>query len=254
MSNHFRHAVLPVVLAIIAMARASAGQSSTPSNSSSTSVALLRGTAMVAELAKSIDAKKVKPGDPVKAKVTQDVVSGGEVVIPRGSKVMGHVTEVKAFSKEQPQSILGVVFDKVILKGGQDTTFNGVLQALAPHVEDQPDTLPSTSYGGSRSSGSQPVSHGSSHPIVDPRDRVDHTRDNALKNAADPSSYPAGANTLHNGLLSTGNRGVFGMPDIFLRSQAGMSGSRLISTKASIKLESGTQMVLEILGGGRGSN
>ncbi|HEY6251849.1 MAG TPA: hypothetical protein VI685_17970 [Candidatus Angelobacter sp.] len=249
MKNHFPHAVLLVALAVLAMASPSTGQSSNLSNSSSTSAAPPQGTALIVELAKSVDAKKAKVGDPVKTKVIQDVISSGKLVIPRGSMVTGHVTAAKAYSQGDPQSILGVVFDKVALKHGQQMTFNAFWQALAPPVE-VPDVLTSSDYDGGQAGGSQPVSHGPSRPLVDPRDRVDHTREDALRNASDPNSYGTGLNTLHNGMLSNGNRGVFGMPGVSFKSQSGTSAPELISTKASIKLESGTQMVLEIAGNG----
>lgn len=244
MSNHFRHAVLPVVLTIIAMVHASAGQSSISANSSSSSAVLPQGTAVVVELEKSIDAKKAKIGDLVKAKVTQDVVSGGKVVISRGSKAIGHVTEVKPRDKENPQSILGLVFDKLDLKHGEEVTFNGALQALAPPVQ-SPDFPGSSNYD-SEARGSEPASYSRSRPLVNPRDRVDHTRDDALQNAGDPNTYATEPNALHNGKLSAGNRGVFGMPAISFKSQPGTSAPELISTRTSIKLESGTQIVLEM--------
>src|SRR6185437_13846064 len=49
------------------------------------------GSVLPVELDKSVDAKKAKPGDPVVAKVDQDLLSNGKIVIPRNSKVMGHV-------------------------------------------------------------------------------------------------------------------------------------------------------------------
>src|ERR1700728_597418 len=60
------------------------------------------GSVIPVELRKTIDAKKVKTGDEVEAKTTQDLKSNnGEVVLPKDTKVMGHITEVQARSKEQ---------------------------------------------------------------------------------------------------------------------------------------------------------
>ena len=94
------------------------------------------GTAMQAELTKSIDAKKVKSGDEVTARLTQDVKSSdGTVVMHKGSRLVGHVTEAQARSKANAESKLGIVFDKAVLKGGQEMAFNGTIQALAPPVQ-----------------------------------------------------------------------------------------------------------------------
>ncbi|PYV92091.1 MAG: hypothetical protein DMG90_05260 [Acidobacteria bacterium] len=63
------------------------------------------GTMIPAELQKTVDAHKVKSGDKVEAVVPADLQSkSGEVIIPKGTKVVGHVTEVKQKSKEDPGS------------------------------------------------------------------------------------------------------------------------------------------------------
>ncbi len=98
------------------------------------SSALNSGTTLQAELAKSLDCKKAKPGDEITAKVTQDVKADGKVVVHKGSKLVGHVTEAQAKTKDNAESKLGIVFDKAVLKGGQEMAFNGAVQALAPPV------------------------------------------------------------------------------------------------------------------------
>src|SRR5438309_10847552 len=71
---------------------------------------LATGSMIYAELSKSIDAKKAKQGDEVVAKAQQAVLSQGKVLIPKGSKIVGHVTQVKPHEKDQPQSELGIAF------------------------------------------------------------------------------------------------------------------------------------------------
>jgi hypothetical protein len=244
MKNYVIAAFLPAAL-VSAMACASAAQSLSTPNSSTNSGAIPQGATLVAELAKSIDTKKARPGDPVKAKIVQDVISNGQIVIHRGSKLLGHITEARAFNPEAPPCVLGVVFDHVTLKHGEELNLNAVLQALAPPVL-QPDPLASSNYDGSKGSGSQPVSGRDGGWMIDPRDRRDHTRDDALRNAQNPNTYGSANNTLHNGLLGNGNRGVFGMPGVSLKSAA--PAPELVSTKADIKLEDGTQMVLGVTG------
>src|SRR6266567_2858006 len=119
--------------------------------------ALSSGTTLQAELTKSLDAKKAKAGDEVSARVTQDVKSDGKVVVHKGSRLVGHVTEAKARTKEDTESKLGIVFDKAVLKGGQEVAFNGVIQALAPPAQ---GAIP---LSGDESSGlSAPVGGGGS--------------------------------------------------------------------------------------------
>src|SRR6185503_7779945 len=54
------------------------------------------GSAVQAELTKPVDARKCKRGDEVAARTTQDVKSDGRTVLPKGSKLVGHVTDVQA--------------------------------------------------------------------------------------------------------------------------------------------------------------
>ena len=57
--------------------------------------------AMNASLSQPVDARKNKPGDQVTAKTTEATKSEGRVVIPRGTKLIGHVTECKQRNKEE---------------------------------------------------------------------------------------------------------------------------------------------------------
>jgi len=60
------------------------------------------GSVIPVQLTKTIDAKKAKPGDEVVAKVTMDLkANSGEVIVPKDTKVVGHVTEAQARSKAQ---------------------------------------------------------------------------------------------------------------------------------------------------------
>lgn len=238
--------LLSAALIVSAMASTAAGQSPASVPSNSASVGVPQGTALVAELAKSIDARKAKAGEAVKARIVQDVLANGRILIHRGSKVLGHITTARAFGQNEPKSVLGIVFDQLNQKGGQQVSFHGVLVALAPPIE-QNDVLAdsSSNYGGGGSVDPSHVSHGSYRPIVDPRDHIDHTREDALRNAADPNSYGKD-NTLHNGYLGAGNRGVFGIKGLSLKAVSDSASTQLVSSKDDIKLESGTQLVLGV--------
>src|SRR5690349_3599678 len=95
----------------------------TASTSANTAPRFAPGTVIPVELTKSIDAKKAKTGDGVEAKVTQDLKSGnGQVIVPKDTKVVGHLTEVQARNKEQKESQLGIAFDRAVIKGGSDVS------------------------------------------------------------------------------------------------------------------------------------
>src|SRR5437016_5439614 len=92
---------------------------------------LASGSAFNAALSAPLDTKKCKPGDPVTARATESAKSDGKTVIPKGSKLVGHVTQASARSKGDAESSIGVVFDKAILKGGQEVPLNVAIQAIA---------------------------------------------------------------------------------------------------------------------------
>src|SRR6266852_7331172 len=92
---------------------------------------LASGTAFNAALSSPLDSKKCKSGDPVNAHTTEAAKSEGKAVIPKGSKLVGHVTQASARAKGESDSSLGIVFDKAILKNGQEVPLNAGIQALA---------------------------------------------------------------------------------------------------------------------------
>ena len=107
-------------------------------------------------LAASLDSKKKKPGEEVVVKTIGDVHLSDGTVIPRGAKVIGHVTEAKARAGGDPQSSLGIAFDKVELKDGKTLAIAAVIRAVGPPNESQ-------GGGGVEYSGlSQTVQHTSS--------------------------------------------------------------------------------------------
>src|ERR1700730_8707317 len=104
---------------------------STSAKAGHSSAALSSGTTMNAALSQPVDARKNKPGDPVTAKMTEAAKSEGKVVIPKGSKLVGHVTECKPRSKDEKESSLGIVFDKAILKNRVEGPLHVTIRALA---------------------------------------------------------------------------------------------------------------------------
>jgi uncharacterized protein YycO len=93
-----------VLLSTACLAQSSADTQAAGSAAAKTSVSVPPGTTVQVELLKAVDAKKAKPGDEVVAKVTQDVKSNDKVVLPKGSKVMGKVTQAQGRAKGQDES------------------------------------------------------------------------------------------------------------------------------------------------------
>src|SRR5258708_22072880 len=123
------------------------------------------GSTVQAELVKPLDANKNKVGDEVVAKTTHDVKSGGRLIVPKGSKLIGHVTEVKAHSKDQATSELGIAFDHAVLKNGTEMPLTlgiqaiGRSQASASGIEDD-SMMTSGAAGAVGSSSARPSGGG----------------------------------------------------------------------------------------------
>jgi hypothetical protein len=84
------------------------------------------------ELEKKLDAKHARPGDPVVLKTTDKATIANGVIIPKGSKIVGHVVEAAAAGKGNANSKVTLQFDRAKLKGGQSLAIRTVLQSVAP--------------------------------------------------------------------------------------------------------------------------
>lgn len=241
------------VLVVGAVAQASTGVSmpalgqanATPSQNvqasgGTSSVGLKAGTTLQAELSKGLDAKKAKAGDPIEAKLMEDVKTNGNVVLHRGSKLLGHVTEAQAKAKENAESTLGIVFEKAVAKGGEETAFNALVVAVAPAREGSPSIAGDPgSLSSAPSMGGQPF--GAGHSMGGPSASSAPAVNSAVGNDT--------ANVTANGTLTAASRGVVGMDGVTLgRAAVGNQGSVIKSAKRNVKLEGGTQLVLQVTG------
>ncbi len=127
------------------------------------------GSVIPVQLTKTIDAKKAKAGDEVVAKVTMDMkTNSGEVIVPKDTKVMGHVTEAQARNKEQKESQVGIAFDRAILKDGEVSMPMSIQAVIAP-----PTNNANNGGGGEQSApatggspASSPMGGGRSPPVA----------------------------------------------------------------------------------------
>ncbi len=235
---------------------ATASQSTSSSAAQATdSSQLAAGTTIRAELAKTVDAKKAKQGDEVVAKTSDDVKANGQVVIPKGSKLIGHVTDAKARTKGESESMLGIAFDKAILKGGgREIPLNATIQALAAPAQNNAanEELSAPPYGGGGAPSSAPGRpQGGMNGGVAPVGSVAGT---ATKAAGDVGNTAAGTvnnaagGIAANGQLSGNSQGVVGISGLSLSAAAANNtqGSVITSQQRNVKLDSGTRMMLRV--------
>ena len=114
-----------------AASASASGDTSASAGANGSSINLANGTNINAALVTPLDAKHNKPGDEVVARTTQDVKQNGEVLLKKGTRLTGHVTQAQARLSGQAQSTLGVVFDSAVPKNGQPVPLNLSVQVLA---------------------------------------------------------------------------------------------------------------------------
>ena len=71
------------------------------------------GTSLEAQLQKTLDVKNAKVGDEIVLKITQNIKQNGEVVVPKGTKIIGKVTEVQGKTNANTMSKIGVLFNRL---------------------------------------------------------------------------------------------------------------------------------------------
>jgi len=207
-------AVFPAMLMLVAFA----GQFPSRAAAQQAGAAVSRGSGggtqatihvlIPAPLGSSLDSKKLKSGDEVVVKTTANLALSNGTIIPRGTKVIGHVTEAKARSKGDSESSLTIAFDKLALPEGKTMDISGVIRALAPDLRD-------ASPGGG-GVGYTDLQQATYSPSV----------------SAAPRSVPR---------LNEDSVGVVGIKDLQLSSDG-----VLTSSSKSVKLDSGDQVVVQV--------
>lgn len=92
---------------------AATNQTSATTKQAGKSINLESGTNLSGQLQNTIDARQAKVGDQVVLKTTQAIKSGGRTVVGKGSRLVGHVTEVTRRSKGNNESRIGILFDRL---------------------------------------------------------------------------------------------------------------------------------------------
>jgi hypothetical protein len=214
---------------------------------------LQAGSTLQAQLTKPLDARKNKVGNEVIAKTTSDVKSNGRVVVPKGSKLVGHVTQVQAHGKGQANSELGIAFDRAVLKNGTEMPLMLSIQAIGRaqgNAAADNDMMADTGMMGSsgaRGSGGGGLARG----VGSTAGSVVNTAGSAAGSATNVAGSAAGSlpsTTQASGALTASSQGVVGLHGLSLSADASNSthGSVITSNGGNVHLDSGTEMVLRV--------
>jgi hypothetical protein len=139
------------------------------------------------KVVKTLDSSKLKEGDTVEFETAGSFKLPDGTLVPKGSKLTGHITTATARSKGEAQSQLTVAFDKLNVANGKQLTVKGVVQAVFPPAEEVDPGVPgSSAHQGSSAVAPTPPSP-DYHPTTDIK-VGSNTDSRGSQPAADPKS------------------------------------------------------------------
>jgi hypothetical protein len=240
--------------------------SSASEQSNRTNAGLSSGTVFNATLSSPVDSKKSKPGDAITARTVESVKSEGKTVLPKGTKLVGHVTQASARAKGDTESALAISFDRAILKNGQEVPLNVAIQAMASAqtaASAAGSDLDSAGGGGAYARGSGSSGRGAmgglvstaggatgsvTNTVAGTGNLADSTVGTAARTTAGVGGAASGAVGGLNsaGQLTSNSQGVFGMKGLNLKAAetGSAQGSLITSAGKNVHLESGMRMLL----------
>jgi len=222
-----------------------AAQVPAPSENTGSEGSLAGGTVLNATLNSSVDSKKAKPGEQITAHTTEAVKStDGRMILPKGTKLIGHVTQASARGNGQEQAMLAIQFDKAVLKDKQEMPLNVTIQAIAA----PPQQASSSAFGGSSAGGAgAPGTSPSNNPSMSGSRgaRPDGTPPADSYPSANSTGAPGGEPN-SGGPLPANMRGVYGLDGVRITANANGEGTVLTSSAKNVHLDGGTRLLLAV--------
>ena len=199
------------------------------------------GAALFAELDSTIDSKKAKSGDAVAAHTTREIKYKGKVILPRNTKLAGHVIQASARSKGDSDSTLAIQFDKALAKKGPEMPLKVVLQAIAAPERYRPTGGPEE---GTSNIGAATQTSPMGSPTRSPMPGSTPTQ-TAPGGPARSGSDDGGGT----GSLSESSHGVIGIDGLQLTSTDSANaakGAFLVGSGKSVHLDGGTRLLFSV--------
>jgi hypothetical protein len=229
-----------------------------------TNVAAVQLQPVTGELVSKLDSKSAKQGDSVIVKTSESVRISDGTEIPRGSKLVGHITNVQPRAEGKENSQIAIQFDRAELKGGQIVPIESVIQSISPSAGDamnnngNNDVMPMPSSPSAPSAGSMPGGAAASSSSSAASQNTNNERPGLASNTtAQPgvtsqntnSSAPSpGSIVARNGnvaIRTTAIPGVLLANNINGQPFSNASGM-LVGARRDVKLDSGTHMVVAV--------
>jgi hypothetical protein len=91
-------------------------------------------TAVQVAMAGKVDTKNAAVGQEVSAKTLAEARLADDTVLPKGTRLVGHIIQLRAGGPEQGSAILTLVFDRAEVKPGQSVPVRCVIRAVASNA------------------------------------------------------------------------------------------------------------------------
>jgi len=210
------------------------------------------------ELVDKLDTRTAKTGDSVVIKTKSNVKTPDGTEIPKGSRLIGRVTQVKPSGDANDNSQVALQFDRAELRDGQKVAIHSEIQSLSPSGSDtsnsSPDTMAAAPSGPSGPMSSVPGgSTGAS--MNGPGSGAARSQPQPQLNGGSPAASPAGpaAGTI---VARTGNIAIrtTSIPGVLLaNNEPGQQDPRmaqasgiLLGAKKDVHLDGGTKVVIGV--------
>jgi hypothetical protein len=245
MKKHLVSAGGSLTLAALLSAGFAGAQTATPADNSqatntpaaspaNTQTKQIQMVPTLATLDKTLDAKKVKQGDPVTARLQMDTKVGDQS-LPKNAELSGHVDSVQASDHKSDSSIV-VTFDKVQVKGGQEIPVKATVVAIA-----QPANMmqQQSSSGGASPAPMQsaPAPSGNAGPSGSSGSAATTSAPTAPAMSSDPAPSSSGTQQPQQN----------GVPGVAVKSSIHDSNSATFTSQGkNVRLDDGTRMEVAV--------
>jgi hypothetical protein len=214
------------------------------------------------ELVGKLDSTSAKTGDSVVVKTRDDVKTADGTDIPKGSKLVGHVTGVQARGEGKENAQIAIKFDHAELKSGQSLPIESVIESVGSMESDSAQNSGGGSFAPPSGSSSLPGSGAGNSPS---NGNMNGSNNNSAANAPRPNETPGGS-TQSGTASANGNAPAPGsivaksgnvairmtsIPGILLANNISgqpfsNASGMLLGARRDIKLDGGTKVVLEV--------
>lgn len=236
--------------------------SPTSTTDASSNPAAARLMPVSGQLVSKLDTKSAKEGDSVIVKTDQNLTIAPGTEIPKGSKLVGHVTSVEPRGAGKENSQIAIQFDRAELKGGQTLPIESVIQSVAPSDNTMSNNVPGemgttpTGPGVPATSGTSPAmsqgSMGNNRPGLASNTAVQPGATDQNTNQAAPVPGAIVAQNGNIAIRATPIPGVLLANNIHGVPFTNASGM-ILGARRDVHLDGGTRFVLAVAAAPQGS-